>query len=280
MRTLLLTLTLAACADTAVYHDVVYDDRYGDATAMDIHVPGGAAPTGGYPAIMLVHGGGWTSGDRGHYTEAAERFAESGYVAATIDYRLVPEGRYPAAVRDVLCALAFLRANASAYAIDPDRLAVTGYSAGGHLAALVGVAYDNPTHAPDCAAARGIDLRPSAVIASDGVYRMDLGSVVEDFANGNLIDSSPIAQTRPGAPPFMVVHGTTDVFVDVDVAHEFVEALRGAGDDVTYLELSGAGHILSSSTATGGTVGEVAADMPEAWLATFDFLASKLGTDE
>ena len=272
---LALLLVAACAADTDVYSGVVYDERYGTDTAMDIHVPGDARTD--RPAIMLVHGGGWRAGDRTAYTDAAERFASNGYVAATIDYRLVPAGTYPHAVQDVLCALAYLRVHANDYGIDPDRIAITGYSAGGHLAALAGTGFDNPAHAPDCA--WGAPGAPNATIASDGVYVFD-GSVVADFLGGTrdavperYVSASPIENIRPDLPPMLVIHGTTDAFVPVSQAHALVEAMRDAGNATEYLELSGGGHILSPATPTGGSIGEVAADMPEAWLATFDFLA-------
>src|SRR5262245_61702745 len=106
MRVMWVLVTAAACTDTGLYADVSYDDRFGDATTMDIHTPSEA--TGGRPAIMLIHGGGWRAGDKDNYTAAAQRYAAAGYVAATINYRLVPAGVYPAAAQDCLCALSFL----------------------------------------------------------------------------------------------------------------------------------------------------------------------------
>src|SRR5262245_59011224 len=118
MRSAWLTWGLvAACGGPTVHEDVVYDHRFGGATSLDVHIPEGTATA--RPTVMLIHGGGWRYGSKEAYTEAAERFAAAGYVAATINYRLVPEGTYPAAVQDCLCALSFLRANAEVYGIDP-----------------------------------------------------------------------------------------------------------------------------------------------------------------
>ena len=138
----------AACSGPGLYAGVPYDDRFGDQTTMDIHVPDNAES--GRPAVMLIHGGAWRFGSKDAYSDAAERLARAGFVAATINYRLVPGGTYPAAVQDCVCALSFLRANADAYGIDPERIAVMGYSAGGHLSSLIGVAGDDEAHAPDC----------------------------------------------------------------------------------------------------------------------------------
>lgn len=282
MRTSFLVLLAACGTETQVHEGVRYDERFGESTAMDIHVPqdDGVAR----PAVMLIHGGAWRFGSRDGYTDAAERFAAAGYVAATIDYRLVPAGRYPAAVQDGLCALSFLRANAATYGIDPDRIAVTGYSAGGHLSALIGVAADHPSHQPDCV--WGPTGAPAAVIPGDGPYDFTTGGSHEwivDFLGGtldevpdNYVDASPVLQVREGAPPMLVVHGSDDV-VPIDYAVDLVEAMRAHDNEVRFLELDGAGHILSPTTATGGGYLQAATDMPEAWAVTLDFLARTLG---
>jgi acetyl esterase/lipase len=275
---------LAACADTQVYSGVTYDERFGEATSMDIHVPEGGGDA--RPAVMLIHGGAWRFGNRGAYTEAAERFAAAGYVAATIDYRLVPAGVYPGMVQDCLCALAFLRANAASYGIDPDRIAVTGYSAGGHLSALLGTAYDHPAHQPDCV--WGPTGAPAATIPGDAPYDFTEDAAnahewITDFMGGsfaevpeNYVSASPLLQIREHLPPMLVVHGIPDT-VPIDQARDLVERMRGYGNEARILELGGAGHVLSPTTATDGSYLQAATDMPEAWAVTFDFLARTIG---
>ena len=286
---------LAACGGPAVYEDVVYDVRFGDATSMDIHVPASADAGAGAaatvaeiagPAVMLIHGGGWRYGSKEAYTEAAERLAAAGYVAATINYRLVPEGTYPAAAKDCLCALSFLRANAAAYGIDPARIAVTGYSAGGHLAALVGTGADVAAHQPDCE--WGPAAPPAAVIPGDAVYDFAAGGadgsdLVRDFLGGTrqerpeaYASASPITHVRPGAPPVLVVHGSADI-VPIATARELADRLRAAGGDVRMLELGGAGHIVSAVTASDGAYLQAATETPEAWAVQLDFLARTVG---
>ena len=279
----LLLLVAAACDGPGLYAGVSYDDRFGDQTTMDIHVPDNADP--GRPAVMLVHGGAWRHGDKDAYTDAAERLARAGYVAAAINYRLVPAGIYPAAVQDCFCALSYLRANAEAYGIDPERIAVMGYSAGGHLTSLMGVAADEPLHAPDCA--WGPTGAPAAVIPAGTNHdlRMNPGNeLVSDFVGGSIDDipetwdlASPITHVREGraAPPYLVIHGSDDV-VEIDGATAMVDALRASGNQASFLELEGAGHI-TSPTETGQLYLQMATDMPEAWLATIDFLDRTLG---
>jgi acetyl esterase/lipase len=91
-----------------------------------------------YPAVLLIHGGGWSSGNKSLLVPMAEKLSTKGYVTASLEYRLSPEAKYPAAVRDIKAAIRWLRAKADVYNIDTNKIAVLGCSAGGHLAALVG----------------------------------------------------------------------------------------------------------------------------------------------
>ena len=278
-----LLLLAAACDGPGVHAGVSYDDRFGDQTTMDIHVPDNNDT--GRPAVMMVHGGAWRYGDKDAYTDAGERLARAGFVAATINYRLVPAGIYPAAVQDCFCALSYLRANAEAYGIDPERIAVMGYSAGGHLTSLMGVAADEPLHRPDCE--WGPTGAPAAVIPGGTNHDLRMGADVElvsDFVGGSIDEipemwdlASPITHVREGreAPPYLVIHGSDDL-VEIEGARRMVDALRASGNHADFLELEGAGHI-TSPTDTGQLNLQAATDMPEAWAATIDFLDRTLG---
>ncbi len=91
-----------------------------------------------YPALLMVHGGGWNSGDLSLQIPMAQQIAKHGYVTIPVEYRLIPEALYPAAVYDLKAAIRWVRANASKYGIDPNRIAISGCSAGGQLANLIG----------------------------------------------------------------------------------------------------------------------------------------------
>lgn len=94
---------------------------------------------GNYPAVVLIFGGGWRSGSKEAQVPMAQQIAAKGYVTAAVEYRLSPEALYPAAVYDIKAAIRFLRANATKYNLNPDKIAISGSSAGGQLAALVGM---------------------------------------------------------------------------------------------------------------------------------------------
>ncbi len=102
---------------------------------LDIFSP---AKPGKYPALLHIHGGGWRSGSKGMDNPLVQNIAAHGYVTATVEYRLSPEALYPAAIFDIKAAIRYLRANAAKLNIDPDWIALSGCSSGGHLAALIG----------------------------------------------------------------------------------------------------------------------------------------------
>src|SRR5262245_581009 len=97
---------------------------------------------GPFPAVVCIHGGGFRAGSREGYNATILKLAQNGYVAITVSYRLAPKFQFPAAVQDTKAAVRWLRTNASKYHLDPDRIGVTGGSAGGHLAQFLGVTAD------------------------------------------------------------------------------------------------------------------------------------------
>jgi acetyl esterase/lipase len=279
---------LAACAsDVEVVRDVAYDDRHGAATEMDVYLPAGWDDGALRPAVMFVHGGGWRMGSAEAHEGHALRLAESGYVAVSIDYRLVPDGSYPRAMQDTQCALSALRARAADLAIDPDRIAVAGYSAGGHLVSLLGVGFDEPDLVPDCAA--GPTAPPAAVISGAGPQdlhgRWGEHDAIVDMIGGSEEEyperyraASPITHARPDAPPFLFIHGGDDWFVPIEQSRAMRDALRAEGVDARLLELAGTGHLTALGAGSGTTeLGIISIDVPEAWIAIDDFLADTVG---
>lgn len=123
-------------AETDVVYAILPNTPYGKRELhLDLFRP---EKPGKYPVLLLIHGGGWRSGNKSMDVPMAQQIAAKGYVTATVEHRLSPEALYPAAVYDIKAAVCFLRANAKKYNIDPNQMAIAGSSAGGQLAALVG----------------------------------------------------------------------------------------------------------------------------------------------
>jgi pectinesterase len=121
---------------------VVYSTVNGRPLVVDVFYPSKKSKIA-YPAVLMIHGGGWRSGDRSHNIPTAKLLAANGYVAVSAEYRLSTEATYPAAVHDLKTAVRWIRANAKKYNIDTAKVAAWGCSAGGQLAALLGTTNGN-----------------------------------------------------------------------------------------------------------------------------------------
>lgn len=223
---------------------------------LDLLVPNARGPR---PLVVLVHGGAWRRGRRADLAGTMRALAGEGLAAATIDYRLAdaPHTVFPGPIADVRCAVRTLRANAPALGLDPDHVAIVGFSAGGHLAALAATASDVdalddgscPLRAPSSAVQASVafygphDLRAPLRVGAgaDGAIENLLGVSREtDPARAAL--ASPIVHVDRGDPPMMLVHGLRDRVVDVEQSRRMRAALEAAGVPVTSLELADRRH--------------------------------------
>ncbi|MCX6215027.1 alpha/beta hydrolase [Spirosoma sp.] len=152
--------------------NIAYCQRNGRSLYLDAYYPAQTARAKGRPAVLLIHGGGWRSGDRSQQVPMAQYLAANGYVAVTAEYRLSTEALYPAAVHDLKAAIRWLHAHAQVFAIDTTRLAVLGCSAGGQLAALLG-ATNGVSALEGSGCADGHSSAVQAVVDVDGVLAFD-----------------------------------------------------------------------------------------------------------
>ena len=229
---------------------------------LDVTLPTAAVPGGGAkrPALMQIHGGGWVIGDkREQGVPLLTHMAAQGWVGFNVNYRLSPAASFPDHLVDLKAALRWIREHADDYEIDRDFICVTGGSAGGHLAALVGLTAGNPRFQPGFEAADttvaaavpfyGIyDFTPQGAFGDDPeIYRrflepMVMKAFVEDEPE-RYIEASPIHHLTPDAPPFLVIHGDKDTLAPVEDARRFVERLTAISrQPVIYAEMQGAQH--------------------------------------
>jgi acetyl esterase/lipase len=215
------------------------------------------------PGIVVIHGGGWLEGDRSTFATSKhgtpgniEDFAELGFVAVTINYRLSGEAPFPAALEDCQCAVRWLRAHARDYNLDPKQIGAFGNSAGGHLALLLGMVGKEKTegdvpYAEESSAIQAVvsDSGPVDLLAQ--YQRSPLKEVVSKFLGGPpegeraalYKKASPIHHVGKDTPPLLLIYGGADEQVPVESADRFVLALGQAGlKDISYQRLAYVDH--------------------------------------
>jgi acetyl esterase/lipase len=228
------------------------------------------------PVVVFVHGGGWSGGDKAAGINQLSPLARRGYVGATINYRLSGQAKFPAQIEDVKCAIRYLRANAAALGIDPERIAVWGSSAGGHLVSLLGTTADVEEWNRS-GGWSGNSSRVAAVIDWYGPANLntmasqalpcstldhDAPSSPESQLLGCAVPTcreraalaSPVSWITPDDAPTLLMHGTNDCTVPPKQSEEFHAKLREAGIDARLILLPGAGHGGPQFTAALETV--------------------------
>jgi acetyl esterase/lipase len=218
--------------------DVTFAEPGGTRLALDL-----ARPVEGdrAPAMLCLHGGGWSQGNRQNMHGIVEDWAELGYVAATASYRLVPGATWPAQLDDVVAALAFLRKNAARFRLDPERIGATGFSAGGHLALMLGL--DEARTAVAGGPVRVVVnyFGPTDLRALEQFK--DAAGLVRDLAgNAPFADLSPAAFVNVGDAPVLTLQGTKDPLVSPRQACSLHALLQRTAVPTQLELLEGLGH--------------------------------------
>lgn len=241
-------------------YDIVRDIVYTPADwpkplTAEIYRPQGAGP---FPSVLAIHGGAWKRGDHGYTESLAERLAERGYLVVSIKYRLVPEYVWPAQLQDVQQALRWMRSpDGAKRGIDPARIATFGYSAGGHLAALVAGIADDPEFGAPGTRVKAV---VSGGIPSD-LPRFKHGELVPAFIGGSweqkradFIAASPVTHVKPGHVPVFIYHAGLDGLVPLEQAEVYRDVLAKAGVTHEYFVMRGHGHISAALIGDGKAV--------------------------
>ncbi len=192
-----------------------------------------------------------------------------GYLVAAINYRLAPEYKFPAQIEDVKCAIRFLRAKASFYGIDPDRIGAWGGSAGGHLVALLGTA-DTNAGLEGLGGYMDYSSHVSAVV--DFFGPSDIQELFPEYGMPALVNifdtpnpkspkakvASPVTYVTPDDPPFLIIHGNKDDLVPLSQSEILYDRLKAAGVPVTLVEVKNGGH---GFAPTGGSISPTRAEI-------------------
>lgn len=238
--------------DYAHYGDISYGE-YGRANHLDIWRRPDLDRSGKAPVLFQIPGGAWTTGNkRGQAHPLMSHLAELGWICVAINYRHSPRNTWPDHIIDVKRALAWVKAHIAEYGGDPDFIAITGGSAGGHLSSLAALTPNDPQFQPGFEDA---DTRVQAAVPFYGVYdftRFDdamhpmmpgllVRWVLKQRPSTSLqpfVTASPVTHISADAPPFFVLHGRNDSLVPVEQARAFVTALREVSTQpVVYAEL-------------------------------------------
>lgn len=215
-----------------------------------VHAFGFASADQPRPAVAIIHGGGLIWGRPEDEESLARQLHAQGYAIFLVGYRLYDQlsgaNAWPAPLEDVRAAVRWIRAHAADYGADASRVCAVGFSAGAHLASLLGTTDDPSATSPDGASARvecvvSLAGDGDVLVPSEDRFWNELG---EQILGGSRDEhpelweaASPAHNVDDHTVPFLVVHGTNDLDVPVESARRLVAALDAAGRDVTYLEL-------------------------------------------
>ena len=241
-----------------VQRDVPYAP-WGKRGMLDIYTSD-KTPESGAPVLLQVHGGAWTiSRKEQQGLPLMQHMAAKGWICVAINYRLAPRDRWPAQIEDVKRAIGWIKDNIADYGGDPDYVAITGGSAGGHLAALAALTANDPAFQPGFA---DKDTTVQAAIPHYGVYDLcgctghpTVEAMRDHFLARYVMpapyhqapevyeQASPLLRVTPDAPDFFVIHGAIDTLVGVHQARELVRRLKEVSKrTVVYVELPGTQH--------------------------------------
>lgn len=256
---MLMHLLLAVCfvpitsdpvaTDFEVREKIVYSKVADRELLLDAYVPKG---DGVHPAVLVVHGGAWRSGDRKQLRGYANALANRGLACFAIDYRLAPKDQFPAQIEDCRAAVKWIRANAEDYKVDPEKLGAIGYSAGGHLVCLLGTTGEAPSEKNG-----HVDTRLQAVAAggapTDFRTAADNGRWARYWMGGDLTtapekfyDASATAFVDKDDPPIFFFNGTADELVPIEWSMSCYDALKASGVKTEMHKIEGAGHLLAA----------------------------------
>jgi acetyl esterase/lipase len=230
--------------------NIEYKNINGKSLQLDMYIPDSIKKPA--PLLVFIHGGGWRGGKRSDYLVYLIDFAKKGYITATVSYRLLADSCYPACVEDVSDAVGWLIRNSDTYGYDPQRIGLIGGSAGGHLALLTAYGWAKPGSEENSSAAHRI----KAVVDIYGPYDLTTPysrnhPLVTSFLAHSFEDSpnlyseaSPKIYIRPGIPPTLILHGSSDQLVPISQSDSLAAKLDKMGIPYEYCRVPGWPHVM------------------------------------
>lgn len=246
-----------------VRRDISYAGNDNPRQKLDLYLPKKRATDKPLPVIVFIHGGGWRAGDKSSGAGNVSRFVASGeYAGVSVGYRLTDEAQWPEQIFDCKAAIRWIRGNAKELNLDPDKIAVWGSSAGGHLVSMLGTSGDVKELEGSIGSFTSNSSRVSCVVnyygPEDFVTMVTKVSTIDrttkDYPEALLIGgrvqdvpekakaASPITYVSADDPPFLTAHGTKDPLVPFDQALELDEAMKKVGVSHLLIEMTNGGH--------------------------------------
>jgi acetyl esterase/lipase len=202
-----------------VKYNVPYCEQGDPYQRCDLYTP---IDSGSYPGIIMIHGGAWVAGDKANDSGHARKIASNGYVVMVINYRLAPKHKHPAQIDDCFEALSWMSRNSEELNVDLSRLGVWGYSAGGHLAALVATNPRSDLPRVRACVAGGAPCDLELIPSESSVLAGFLGGTRQEIPDV-YAEASPIQHVSSDDPPILLFHGDGDKLVPI----QFAERMRG-----------------------------------------------------
>jgi acetyl esterase/lipase len=247
---------LAAQPQTRVVRDITYATVGERALQLDLHMPVGVASP---PLLVWVHGGAWRQGSR---TELRTEFVRNGVATASVGYRLSTEARFPGMVHDIKAAIRFLRARAGDYGYRADRMAISGDSAGAHLAALVGLsngvaelegtlgAYRDRSSDVQAVVAYYPATNLTTILRQSTPFGLNVRVPALQLLLGDQPDRVPelarlasvTSHVDASDPPLLIFHGDQDPQMPINQSHELHGRYEALGLDGDMVVVHGAVH--------------------------------------
>jgi len=240
-----LIVLVGALSANELQQNIEYANVGGESLRLDASVPEGDGP---YPVAILIHGGGWGGGDKAReHVPPTQPLTDARFTWFSINYRLAPAHRWPACIDDVRTAIRWVKANAARYQGDPERIALVGYSAGGHLAAYAAATAGDDTQVQAVVVFAGptdleADCQRRGAVSPALQALFNRGPTIDDDARALLRDASPIERVTAAAPPCLLIHGTVDESVPYAQSVNYRRRLRELGVPCELITIPGGSH--------------------------------------